>query len=93
MKHQSTLKQLLIFVMSITGITANNLQAEVLYVDIRKVFNTVSHNELLVKLREAGIAGKLWKFFNIHLKGQQCVVNNGFKSSLVDVHVSFGVPQ
>ena len=92
MKHRSTLKQLLIFLTSITEIIANNHQADVLYLDIRKAFDSVPHNELLVKLREAGITGKLWKFFNIYLKGrQQCVAINGIKSSLIDV--SSGVPQ
>ena len=38
----------------------------------KRYFDSVPHNELLVKLREAGI-GKLWRLF-IYLKGQQQIV-------------------
>ena len=78
--------------MSTTNIIANNHQADVLYLDIRKAFYCVPHKELLVKLNKVGIAGNLWKFFNAYLKRrQQGVAINGSKSSLVEV--SSGVPQ
>ena len=78
--------------MAITNIIASNHQADVLYLDIRKAFDSVPHNELLVKLSKVGIAGKLWEFFNTYLKErQQSVTINGSKSSLIEV--SSGVPQ
>ena len=91
-KHRSTLKQLLMYlIMSITEITGNNHWADVLYVDIWKAFDSVPHNELLVKLRKAGIACKLWtSLISVYLMGrQQHVAISGFKSSLIDIHVPY----
>ena len=63
MKHQSTLKQLLIFLFLMCPspkLQSITCQTDILYLDIQKVFDCVP--QLLVKLSEAGIAGKLWKF-------------------------------
>ncbi len=35
----------------------------VIYLDFKKAFNSVAHNELLVKLWNFGITGSLWNWF------------------------------
>ncbi len=63
-----------------------------LYLDIRKSFDSVPHNELLVKLWQSGITGNMWRFLAAYLSDrQQSVRINGVSSPLVPV--TSGVPQ
>ena len=53
-------------------------QTDVLYLDFRKAFDTVPHDELLLKLWNMGITGNVWKWFRAYLGSrQQCVCING----------------
>ena len=56
MKRSSTLQQMLVF---LNHIVNNPAQTDVIYLDIRKAFDTVSHSILLCKLWLAGITGSL----------------------------------
>ena len=43
---------------------------DVLYLDIRKAFDSVPHQELLFKLWRIGITGKLWFWFKAYLSNR-----------------------
>ena len=46
----------------------------VIYLDFKKAFDSVAHNELLVKLWNFGITGSLWNWFKTYLSSIiQCV--------------------
>ena len=89
LKNRSTLQQLLIFV---NEIFTCGTQSDAVYFDIRKAFDSVCHNQLLVKLWSAGISGQLWSWFRSYLSDRsQFVVINNQPSSLLPV--LSGVPQ
>ena len=56
LKGHSSLQQLLI----IWNTVINFPQIDTIYLDFRKAFDSVSHNELLLKLWHFGITGSLW---------------------------------
>ena len=57
LRNKSTVQQLLILLDKVANCTH---QTDVIYLDIRKAFDSVPHNELLVKLRAIGISGNLF---------------------------------
>ena len=62
------------------------------YIDFQQAFDSVPHNELLIKLWNMGITGTLWRWFASYLSNRsQCVSVNNCLSSFLSV-VS-GVPQ
>ena len=87
-KH-SALQQLLLFqnyIRNSSGCT------DVVYLDFKKAFDSVTHNELLFKLWTFGITGNVWNWFRGYLLSRyQCVCVNHTLSSMLPV-VS-GVPQ
>ena len=88
-KNRSTLQQLLIFV---NEVLTCGTQTDAVYFDIRKAFDSVCHNQLLVKLWSIGISGRLWSWFRSYLSDRsQFVVINNQPSSLLPV--LSGVPQ
>ena len=64
-------------------------QTDVIYFDFKKAFNSVPHNELLLKLKFMGISGNLWLWFKSYLSiRQQCVkVNNKYSHLLLVLSV------
>jgi len=49
-------------------------EVDVVYMDFRKAFDSVSHNGLLNKLYLTGITGKLWMWLHKYLlRRSQCV--------------------
>ena len=87
LRNHSTLQQLLIFCESFC-----NSQTDVVYLDFKKAFDSVSHNELLFKLWSFGITGNLWKWLQAYFSNRvQCVSVNNSVSDVLPV-VS-GVPQ
>ena len=65
---------------------------QLIYIDFRKAFDSVPHNELLVKLWNLGITGTLWNRFSYYLNNRtQCIsVDNQLSKTLP---VISGVPQ
>lgn len=89
---RSSLQQMLLFINDLLEAKESKCQADTIYLDFRKAFDTVPHNKLLNKLKAYGITGNLWKWFQAYLNNRiQCVrINNGFSDS---VPVLSGVPQ
>ena len=60
--------------------------------NFRKAFDSVPHNQLLLKLNRLGISGNLWLWFQFYLlHRQQCVkINNQFSDFLP---VLSGIPK
>ena len=92
LQNRSSLHQLLLFLKNIFDGFKINSQTDVIYLDFRKAFDSVAHNELLAKLWHFGITGNLWKWFRGYLSSRmQCVKLDGILSHPLPV-VS-GVPQ
>ena len=90
-KH-STLHQLLLFLDNILKSFKQRVQTDAIYLDFRKAFDSVAHNELLTKLWYFGITDNLWKWFRAYLSSwKQCMrLNNTISDPLPVVS---GVPQ
>ena len=88
-KHKSTLQQLLLY---FNDLCISKSPVDTIYLDFTKAFDSVSHNELLLKLWSIGINGNLWQWFACYLNNRiQCVsVNNCLSTPLP---VISGVPQ
>ena len=73
-------------------IISSNAQTDIIYLDIRKAFDSILHRELLVKLQLIGVKGKLLKWFQSYLshRVQRVRINNSLSSPLPVVS---GVPQ
>ena len=73
-------------------LTGSSFQTDVLYLDFRKAFDSVAHNELLFKLWNFGITDSLWSWIKAYLSNRhQCVSVGQSVSSTIPV-IS-GVPQ
>ena len=91
-QNHSTLQQLLIFLSSVYESFSTRTQSDVIYLDFKKAFDSVAHNELLIKLWSFGIQGNLWKWFKSYLTSRmQCVTINSSISA--QLPVISGVPQ
>ena len=88
-KNCSTLQQMLIFINQVIN---TPFQTDVIYFDISKAFDTVSHSILLRKLWLFGITGTLWTWIKDYLtnRHQRVFINNCYSNSLP---VLSGVPQ
>ena len=86
------MQQLLIFVDILLQAKEHKALADVIHLDIRKSFDTISHHKLLAKLQNFGISGNLLKWFQAYLANRsQCVSINNANSNFLPV--SSGVPQ
>ena len=87
----STLQQLLIFVDILLQAKEHKAVADVIYLDICKVFDTVSHHKLLAKPPNFGITGNLLRWFRGYLANRsQCVGINNENSNFLPI--SSGIP-
>ena len=67
-------------------------EADMIYLDFSKAFDSVSHPKLLLKLQQHGISGLLLNWFSDYLSNRrQRVVVNAVASSYL--HATSGVPQ
>ena len=90
-KH-STLKQMLVFFNEIYNSINNNSQVDAIYLDFKKAFDHVAHQELLFKLWSFEITGGTWRWLKVYLTDrQQCVSVHNHHSSHLPVIP--GVPQ
>ena len=80
-KNCSALQQMLIFLDQIIN---SPLQTDVIYFDISKAFDTVSHGILLKKLWSIGITSTLWSWFKDYLSNryQRVTINNSYSKSI-----------
>ena len=86
---RSALQQLILFTEKLLD---DKNEVDVIYMDFKKAFDSVSHNALLSKLRTLGISGKLWTWLETYLKTRvQCVRIGDDHSDLC--RVLSGVPQ
>ena len=88
LKGHSSLQQLLIF----WNTVINTTQTDAIYLDFRKAFDSVSHNELLCKLWQFGIIRSLWTWFRAYLQGRHQFVKIGHSASGL-LPVISGVPR
>jgi len=92
MKRRSTCANLLESLNDWVVNVESKLITDVLYIDFRKAFDSVSHNKLLIKLKAYGIDGNLIGWIASFLSNRTQVVrlNNCLSNSIA---VTSGVPQ
>ena len=86
---KSCLQQLITFIHQLWN---NKISSDVLYLDFRKAFDSVSHRILLRKLWSMGIRGLLWLWFKSYLSNRRQSVRVGHSTSDL-LPVTSGVPQ
>ena len=91
-KGRSSLQQLLAYFNHIIVATDESASVDVMYLDLRKAFDSVSHTKLLYKLRTYGINGKLLNWLKSYLNDRQQCVRVGHTISCF-LPVLSGVPQ
>ena len=91
-KSHSTNQQLLLFLHKVHQSLNCNSNCDVIYLDFHKAFDSVPHNELLIKLWSIGITGNCWYWIKEYLshRTQQVCINGCYSSSLP---VISGVPR
>ena len=89
LRGRSTLQQLLLFFHKIF----TSSQTDVVYLDFRKAFDSVAHNELLAKLWSFGTCGSLWLWIRAYLTNRLQCVSVGQSASSDLLPVLSGVPQ
>ena len=91
-KRRSCVTQLLGVLHDVGKALDSSQEADVIYLDFSKAFDTVSHKNLLLKLKQRGISGSLLSWFVDYLnERRQRVVLEGV--SLSFLNVTSGLPQ
>ena len=86
------MQQLLVHLYSLVNSLSDGFQSDVVYLDTRKDFHSVSHDMLLAKLWSTRLCGLTWKFFVAYLYGHlQCVHVGTSVSNLLPVRVSWAL--
>ena len=70
LQGRSTVTQLLAFYHEIGQSLDEGLQSDIVYLDLAKAFDSVSHQRLLLKLSQYGVSGKLLQWFESYLGGR-----------------------
>ena len=92
LRNRSCLTQLLTSYSNVYSALDAGICCDIAYFDFKKAFDTVPHNELLLKLWMTGITGPLWLWFNDYLKNRLHYVSICGESSPL-LPVLSGVPQ
>ena len=91
-KRRSCITQLLRVLHDLGKALDSGQEADIVYLDFSKAFDSVSHKKLLLRLRQYGIGGSLLNWFANYLKGRwQRVMVEGVSSFFLNV--TSGVPQ
>jgi len=89
---RSALQQLLLVTETLLSAKLTQAEVDIIYMDFRKAFDSVSHNRLLQKLQTIGVTGNLWNWLRSYLTNRfQSVRIGNYSSDLC--HVLSGVPQ
>ena len=91
-KNKSSLSQLLSSFAYILEEIDKGSTVDMIFLDLKKAFDTVPHEELLFKLWNIGITGPLWFWFKSYLANRQHFVSVDNNSSTL-LPVLSGVPQ
>jgi len=84
--------QLLSFYHGVGQTLDKGMQTDIIYLDLAKAFDSVSHKRLIFKLSHYGISSPVLNWFKDYLKDRsQCCLVNGFSSNCLPVRS--GVPQ
>jgi hypothetical protein len=91
-KNNSTTYLMLDLFDEIFDSKSKNCKPAIIFLDVRKAFDTVNHNILLKKLEHYGIEGVVLQWFKSYLSGRyQCTKVNGKVSKFMEL--CSGVPQ
>ena len=83
---RSCLQQLLSFTHELHLAKSTHSDADVIYLDYRKAFDSMVHDKLLYKLWEHGICDDLWNWIRAYLTNRiQCVSFSGQTSTFLPV--------
>ena len=86
LRNHSPIHKLLSSTSTIMNAVNNKEQADVLFLDLQKAFDSIPHGELLYKLRSIGVCGALLQWFQHYLKDRfHSVSIHGSQSSLLPV--------
>ena len=78
---RSAVQQLLIYIYSLFEAKRLNSEMDVVYMDFRKAFDSISHNKLLIKLQSISIPGRLFSWFQYYLTPRRQYVRVGDSQS------------
>lgn len=92
LKGRSTVTQMLVFLHKIEEALDSSLQTDIIYLDLSKAFDSVSHPRLLHKLQLAGVSGPIYSWLADYLnnRNQRVLVKSVISNPLP---VTSGVPQ
>ena len=89
---RSTVTNLLVYEQSLVHLMETKHQIDSIYTDFSKAFDKVNHEVLIIKLRAAGICGRLIDWFSSYLSDRyQAVLLKGILSRRIPI--TSGVPQ
>lgn len=92
LSKRSSTTQLLACYAKIVDAFENRMTTDVVYLDLKKAFDSVPHQELLFKLWRMGVTGRLWSWFEAYLSNRTHFVHYKGSSS-PSLPVISGVPQ
>ena len=91
-KEKSTVSAIAAFLNEIYKNINRNKNSYIIYLDLKKAFDTISHSNLLNKLQNLGMDDLTLKWFVSYLTGRrQCVKLNDITSNTLPI--TYGVPQ